>query len=413
MNSRKKIVTICGGLLLSVYGIAQKGKVYSAESYASENKYAKAVELLKEAYDPANPKFNEKFAIWAQGYLIKGSVYQKIASSKDAKVRKAFPNAAIEAFKALKKADSLDSKGRLKTELKSQLVFVKNALIQDGADGFNKKDFVRGYHAFSTALEIDKMKAMWEKGQTSAKVDTNIMYNTALAAYNAEMYDEGSVYFERLASIDYKKEDMYNLWVNSMVLKKDTVEMKRVLIKGIEEEVNLETYLTILVQLYLSEEKYDMALEQMEKFAETIKNPRLKLAQASIYDEQGNIPKAKVKYEEVIKEDPTIPEAHFNLGIIHYKKAFNLVKESGEHDMKSAKYKEIRSEAKEIFDVARNLFHNAFKYIEEEKSDPKKNRDKLKKDICNVLADIYYQLSSEKPEYKKKYEEYKEKAKLY
>ena len=174
----RKLVIVLFILTIGLTGaIAQKGKVASASNYLTNGELEKAWEAIQEA------EKNEKTAI------VKGQILQQIGESKDENIKKLAEEPLKGAYNAYQKAIELDDKGKMSKSVDLQYTMLNNDFINLGVEKFQEKDFAGAVEAFEYSLEIGKAEFF------GGLVDTTIVYNTGLAAYNGEMYDKAILYF--------------------------------------------------------------------------------------------------------------------------------------------------------------------------------------------------------------------------
>jgi len=184
----KKIILLVA-LFISVAGAyAQKGKVASAQTLKDSQKLDKALEAINEAIDPNNSKAESSIS-WPKTWLVRGDIHRAIYQSKDANVKKLAPDPLKTALESYKKAIELDEKGKESNGVKISLTLLVSDFTDQAVKAFNENKYESALASFKSILEIEDMPVMQEKDQKAA-VDTVIIFNAGLAAYNAEKYGE-------------------------------------------------------------------------------------------------------------------------------------------------------------------------------------------------------------------------------
>jgi tetratricopeptide (TPR) repeat protein len=300
---------------VSVY--AQKGKVTAADSYLTTND----LESAKKAIDAA--LVNEKSKTWPKTYIVAAKVYA--ALYKDGKDDKG----VIKAYDFYQKAIELDAKGnekgKGKGKYKKDILFALTFFVSDitnaAIEAFNKEDYETAYKAFAAVLELNKDVAKLEDvPENEMTVDTAIVYNCALAAYNAKDWDDAEQYFKQTIDLGYGGGDAVLLLNQVYTNMNDSVKMGENLQKGVELYPDDERILTSLIQFYLSSKKNDEALNYLNKAIEKDpENSSYYYARGVLY-ESVDKDKAIENYKKAIEIDPSMFNALFNIGVIYYNK---------------------------------------------------------------------------------------------
>ena len=98
-------------------------------------------------------------------------------------------------------------------------------------------------------------------------VDTVIIFNAALAAYNAKKYDKAIEYYKEAAKYKYNGAKTYSLISNSYVQKQDTASALDILHKGLSEFKDNSAILVEMINIYLVLNKVDDAISNYKKAA--------------------------------------------------------------------------------------------------------------------------------------------------
>lgn len=353
---------------------AQKGKVTAADSYLTTNDLDNA----KKAIDAALA--NEKSNTWPKTYIVAAKVYTELyKNGKDDK-------GIMKAYDFYQKAIELDMKGdakgkkvgKHKKDILFALTFFTQDLTNAAIEAFNKEDFATSFKAFDAVLKLNDAIAKLEgMSPEDAGVDTTIIYNAALAAYNAKDWKDAEEYFKKTIDIGYGGGDAVLLLNQVYANIGDSAKMGENLQKGFELYPEDERILTSLIQYYLSSKQNDAALEYLNKAIE--KDPE----NASYYYARGvlyeNIDKEKAieNYKKAIEIDPKMFNALFNIGVIYYNKGVEEQNKANE----MSDYKEFQKEKKK----AESYWNIALPYMEKALELEPNNRD-----VLESLKGLYY-----------------------
>ncbi len=302
---------------------AQKGKVTTAQSLKDEGKLAEALAAINEASDASNPKA-EKSIPWAKTWEVRGEIFQAIGQSKDENVKKLSSDPLTEALNSYKKALELDPKGSSSKSVKIKLTLLTNDLTNQAVASFQAEDYNKALSSFQQILEINNMPII--KADNPTAVDTVIIFNSGLAAYNAEKYDKAIEYYKEAAKYGYNGARTYSLISASYQLMKDTVSALNSLKEGIQKYPDDNALLENMIQIYMWLGRTQEAMTNLEKaIAQDPTKPRYYFAQGSLYEKTGNEQKAIETYKKAMEVDPTFFDAYYNLGALYYNKGVQQI----------------------------------------------------------------------------------------
>ncbi len=353
---------------------AQKGKVTAADSYLTTND----AESAKKAIDAALA--NEKSNTWPKTYIVAAKVYTQLyKEGKD-------PQGVMKAYDFYKKAIELDAKGnekgKGKGKYKKDILFALTFFVADitnaGIEAFNKEDYKTAYKAFEAVLKLNnEVERLEDIPEDKMSIDTAIVYNCALAAYNAKEWDDAEKYFKKTIALGYGGGDAVLLLNQVYVNTKDSTKMGQNLLKGVELYPEDERILTSLIQFYLSSKNNEAALNYLNKAIE--RDPE----NASYYYARGvlfeSIDKEKSieNYKKAIEIDPKFFNALFNLGVIYYNKGVEEQNKANE----MTNMDEYEKEKK----IAESYWEQALPYLEKALDIQPDNLD-----VLESLKGLYY-----------------------
>ena len=297
---------------------AQKGKVTTAQTLKDAGKLDKALEAIEEAANTADPKA-EKSATWPKTWQVRGEIFQAIGQSKDENFKKLSKEPFTEAYNSYLKAMSLDEKHAIDKSIKMNLVLLTNDLTNQAVQAFQEENYVKALSSFEQILAINEMPVI--KADNPGAVDTVIIFNSALAAYNAEKYDVAIKYYKESAKHGYNGARTYSLMSAAYQMQKDTTGALNCLKEGFDKYPEDNSILEGMIQIYMDQNKTEEAMQYLEKaIAQDPTKPRYYFAQGALYEKLGNEQKALETYNKTIQIDPTFFNAYFNLGTHYYNK---------------------------------------------------------------------------------------------
>jgi tetratricopeptide (TPR) repeat protein len=368
----KKIALFAVLLLGITSAFAQKGKVTAADSYLTTSDLEKAKEAIDEALA------SEKSNTWPKTYITAAKVYSELYKNGSD------DQGVIKAYNFYKKAIELDEKGndkgkqqgKYKKDITFALTFFTSELTNSAIDCFNKNDYKGALQAFEAVLDLNASPLLLGEEGT-ASVDTAIVYNCALASYNAEDWDRAEKYFNQAIDLKYGGGDAVLLLNQVFSSTGDSTKMGANLQKGFEMYPDDERILTNLIQYYLATKQNDAALNYLNTAIE--KDPE----NASFYYARGvlyeSIDKEKAieNYEKSLEINPDFFNSLFNLGVIYYNKG--VEQQNLANDITDFK------KFKEAEEIAEEFWETALPYMEKAMEIQPDN-----KDVLESLKGLYY-----------------------
>ena len=323
--------------LLTVSGVyAQKGKVNAAEAYLTNGDIDAAESRLKEAL--VHPKSKD----WPKTYIVSA----KLATEKYKKEKDI--QQLLDAVDYYLKAVELDQadKGRFEKEIKIALTFFVTDLTNAGIEGFSSQKYEDAMVAFENVLKINNLDMFQKENPT---VDTAIIYNTALAAYNAKNWDKASEYLTEAIKYQYGGGDAVLLLHQVYGNEGDSTNMASNLKNGFEMYPEDDRILTQLINYYLETKQNEQALEYLNQaIAKDPENPTYLYAKGVLLDQSKQFDEAIANYQKAIELKEDYFDALYNLGVIYYNQGveqMNVANAETDH----AKFKAKKAKADDLF----------------------------------------------------------------
>jgi tetratricopeptide (TPR) repeat protein len=300
---KMKRTIILLALVLAFSGaFAQRGKVTTAQTLKDAGKLDEALAAIEEAADQSNPKAEKSFA-WPKTWEVRGEVFQAIGQSKDEKFKKLSADPLTEALNSYKKALELDAKGTNAKSIKIKLTLLTNDLTNQAVESFRVENYNKALLSFEQVLEIQEIPTV--KMDNPTAVDTVIIFNSGLAAYNAEKYDVAIRYYRESAKYGYNGPRTFSLIAASYQLMNDTVAALDALKEGYEKYPEDNALLESMIQIYMDLNKTDEAMKYLEMaIAQDPTKPRYYFAQGALYEKMNANPPITIgmSKEEVINK---------------------------------------------------------------------------------------------------------------
>jgi tetratricopeptide (TPR) repeat protein len=312
-------------LLFAFTGIyAQKGKVTTALNFKDTGKLDKAVEAIEEAVDPSNEKAVSSIP-WPRTWEVRGEIYQAVFQSKDPNIKKLSDDPLGAAFESYKKALELDEKGRNAKSIKIKLTLLTADLTNQAVDAFNNENYEKALNSFEQILEMGALPAMKPEGNEPS-IDTVIIYNAGLAAYNAEKYDEAIKYYKEAAKYKYNGARTHQLVSSSYISKHDTLGALEALKEGLKEYPDNSAIMVDLINIYLIQNQSDEAMKYLDMaISQDPENATFHFALGTLYDKLERFEDSKKCYEKAIELKSDYFDAYYNLGALFFNRGVKQV----------------------------------------------------------------------------------------
>jgi tetratricopeptide (TPR) repeat protein len=319
-----KRTTILFVLLFAISSaFAQKGKVTSAQSYKDAGNLDKAVATIEETIDANNPK-TENSINWPGTWEARGDIYQAIFKSKDENYKKLSNDPLTVAFDSYMKALALDEKDKFSKSVKIKLTLLITDLTNQAVAAFNEENYEKALRSFEQIMAIEKTPVF--KVDDPNSVDTVIIFNAGLAAYNAQKYDKAIEYYRNAAKYKYSGARTYQLLSSSYMQKKDTIGALDVLKEGLKEYPSNSTILVEVINIYLNSNKVDDALKYLDiAISQDPKNSSYFFAKGTLYDKLQKPEDAIACYLKAIEYKEDYFDAYYNLGAVYYNKGVKQI----------------------------------------------------------------------------------------
>jgi tetratricopeptide (TPR) repeat protein len=366
----KKIVLLLSAIIITIGVSAQKGKVTSALSFIDQG----ALDKAKEAIDQA--LVHEKTKDWTKTYFAVGRLAQASFESENPKFKSLYKNPLVEAYNAYEKAIALDPKGATKKTLQvnSTYLILGNMFINEGIQYFSDQKFPAALESFKFNIKIA------ESDVYIGAIDTGIIYNAGLAAFNAKKYEEAISLFETCTKTKYEKENPYQFIAQSYIELGDLDKAEKALNLAFETFPGNQPILLTMIQFYLDNDKSDDAFKYIRMALDKEPNDHLLLlAEGFLFMKQENYTEAIKSLEKSVEINADTFGSQLNLGICYYNIAFDMYLASNEI-MDVKKYNEAVAEVDKMFSKALKPFERAHE-LQPEDLDTMKN-----------LKELYYRL---------------------
>lgn len=282
---------------------------------------SKAKELSDKSI--ADSKFNQNAKTW----FYRAITFHAIYESDDAKVKALDKNALFVAYNSYAKTMQLDAKKDFNSDIIKALKVMASQFVYEGIQFFNGGIYAEALKAFENNISINKLPEI-------NQIDTVIMYNAALSAEKIGNIPLAIDYYSQLIVMRFGGVKMYlDL---AILLKKNGKEKEYIqtLLDGIKSYPNDDiAIVSEFINYYLETGKDNDAMIWVEKgLMREPKNPAFHFVMGSLKDQKGDIFSAEKEYLSALEFDPDYTDALFNLGVLYYNNATDLIKKATNKD---------------------------------------------------------------------------------
>ena len=340
----KKITFLLLAVIISAAATAQKGKITAAETFIREGAFDKAKEAIETAIT------NPKSMGLAKTYYVKGRLCQAAFDSSDPKFMELYPDILMEAYKNFEKAIELDPKLKNTIIRDNAYALLGNSLLNDAINKFNVRDFKGAMASFERNVMVSA------SDMYVGMVDTLVIFNAGLAAYNAELYNEAIAHFRTCTLSGTEDTKPYIFMSDSYLKMKDTANAEGVLMDGYKAYPDTLDIILQATQFYLDANNSDKAFEFVHRAMEMDpENYILYLVEGSLYMKLEKYPKAIESLKASLAKNPAQFESNYNIGLCYVSMAndmlneANMIADNREYEIAKDKAFEVMKEALPFF----------------------------------------------------------------
>ena len=332
---KKLILSISMSLLFIAAGFAQKSNRTSAYMYKEKGQLEKAKEAIDKAVQ------NEKTKNDPKTWLYYGEIYYGIASSPLPQFQKLDSTAATKAFKALKKAKSLDEKKKITKEANEYLKKLTTVFYTKGAEVFKQQNYKKAISYFKDAFDVS---------QELGSFDTTAAFNIGITGVLGKDPEVAAEYLKKCVDVKFNDPKIFIYYNRALQQLGDTAGAEAAIQEGRKRFPENLSLLLEQAQLYLEKgEASELIKSLKEAIAKKPDNPanaNFNFLIGKSYDDMGKTDSAEIYYKEALKVNPKFFEAYYNIGAIYVNKAAKIQKEANDLPLsENKKYEALEKEA--------------------------------------------------------------------
>jgi tetratricopeptide (TPR) repeat protein len=292
----------------NLYG--QRTSVFAAFQLIENEKYTEAKEAVEEALKDKSTKD------WARTWYARGllcqKAYEKGIKDNDKKIYELYPDQLFVAYESFEKSLTIKRTSKIVGQLEPIYVLLANDFMALGKKEYEGKKYEKSLKAYENALKINESYIL------TVNLDTNLLYNTALAAYNSKQNEKSIQHLNRLNEMNYSQN--IPLLLSSVHLTAgDTSNAEMVLKDGIAQYDKSENLVLVYVDLLYKSEKSETAIEVLD--SASVRSPEKHIypyTKGLIYQKTEQYDKAVEAYKHSIELDPEKLNSYINIGTCYF-----------------------------------------------------------------------------------------------
>jgi tetratricopeptide (TPR) repeat protein len=379
----KKYILISVGVLIASAGYAQKSKVVSAYNYDKAFARSGKCKELTSGIEAINlAAEHEQTKDWAKTWYYRGNLFFNVVLSKDDQCRAIdvealdkctdsyfktlvlnFDDAELKKldltkedgtdllkfFSALQNNPRMDDESYTREIMGRKLPVLSGVYANQGIEKFGAKDYKGAQESFGKSMLLSQM---------GGRLDTMLLYNTALASEYAGDMDAAKQTYDALIDLKYNVDGagpgLYQS-MSKIYKKEDNLEKSAEYIaKGRIAYPNDNNLIIDELGGFLEAGKNDEALDNLNVAIENdAENTVLYFARGTVYENLKQNDNAVADYKTALVIDSNYYDAAFNLGAFYFNKGADKINESNDLPLSaSKKYNALKAEAKTNFGLA-------------------------------------------------------------
>ncbi len=307
----KRIIIIAVIFTGCINGLqAQRSKVISLFQLIETGKYNEAKTAIEDAVE------DEKTAEWPLTWYARGllcqTAYEEGVKKKNKKHYELYPDQLYVAYDSYEKALELDSRGRIEKQLPPLYVLLANDFQKLGENHFKEKKYKEALRAFEKALQINRNPML------SVEIDSNLIYNTALAAYESRAWEKAITYFSQLNEHKYSP-NVSHLLFNVYMETEDTLAAEQLLTEDINRYEDNESLVMLLADLLYEKDEIDKSVAVLDTaFTKNPDNYIFPYTIGLIYQKNEQYRRAIAAYKMAVDLAPEEVKIYTNIGTCYY-----------------------------------------------------------------------------------------------
>ena len=287
------------------------------------------------------------------------------------------------AIEAAKKNILLDPKNKYAEECRKIIGFLSVSYYNDAAKDLNEQKYTSAHDNYIHYIETTFISQ-------PNKIDTSAIFYAGYSAYMANNFPKAKEYLTKAKDLNYNDPNLYYYLGKSYWSTGEKDKSYEVLNLGAKLYPENKEIILTMVNNYIEDGKLKSLEVTLDKATQVdAKNIDLKLTHALVCEklsdsEKGEsekyFKKSEALYKDVIKFDPNNVRANYNLAILYYNQAVNII-DKMDADTDLTTIDKIQDQCVVIFKQSLPYMEKAYKL------------NPSRKDVLEGLAGIYFALN--------------------
>jgi tetratricopeptide (TPR) repeat protein len=288
----------------------QKAKFITVNNLLETAKYSEAKVVIDEMTE------DEETSKWPRTWYMKGLLchiaYQEGVKKNDMGLMELYPNQLFLAFESYEKSRTLDKAGKIEKQLVPRYIMLANDFQSLGEKNFSGKKYTDALNAFEHSLIVTRSNIL------EVKLDTNLIFNLALAAYESKNFTKAIEHLLMLHSNNYSQNATHLLYQANLE-KGDTLAGKKVLLEGINKYNSNEDLVLLLTDILFKTKEINEALTVLDMvITRKPTNATFYNTKGLVYQKTDRFQEAIDSYSEAVKHKPDDPHIYINIATCYY-----------------------------------------------------------------------------------------------
>ena len=303
----------------------------------------------------------------AETWYLRSFIYKDVYTKKES--ADLYSPARIVSIESAKKAIDLDSERKYSDLCKELIKYLASSIFDDASNALNKGNYKFAIKSYEQYLEYIKIPE-------PDKQDASALFYVGYAALQDRQVNKAKGYLNRAINLNYDNPIAYLHLGNIYWSEKDIEKSLNILEKGYQRYPDNKEILITQVNYYVELNRIDSLEDKLKKAIELDpKNIELYLMLAQVYErisevddnKEQYLPKAKIIYKKAILLEPDNVRANYNLGILFYNEAVNLINRL-DYDIDFIAISEIQDMCIELFKESLPYMEKAYKLAPDKKN---------------------------------------------
>lgn len=288
----------------------QKSKAISVHHLIKTSKYLEAKGVVEEMIN--DPYLRRWHRTWyLRGHLAM-TAYKEGTSKNDKKLYELYPEQLHVAYESFRRASIQDRSRRTGKRLAPKYIMLANELQKQGDKLFKEKKYEEALKSFENALEISKMPVL------KMHPDTNLIYNTAIAAYMSKDWPKAITQLGWLHDNNHSINTSL-LLANAHLENGSTGSAKKAILESIAKNSYDESLVLFMTDMLLSSNNTGEALKILDNAIEhNPENPVFFNTKGIIYQKSNDYFSAIGAYADAIRLAPEDQSTQLNIATCYY-----------------------------------------------------------------------------------------------